>query len=270
MFIPETESSGHVLRTRPVGSHFLQSSLWPRVTTSPCNCPQPMQLPHAEMKDRHAAAHLAHEVRSLVSATLGALQLVAKGAVPLQRDYWLEVLEAQSKALLALVDSMLVGGRLRASEQVTRSSVEVSTLVRTSAFELEVLALQKGLKLEVHVSSRVEGLTLTTDGTAVSQIVRNLLANAIKFTTMGSIHLTADVKDEWIEISVVDTGSGMIPSLAANLFRPYSGTGAAESGCGLGLWISAELARSLGGKLEVESTQSVEVCLNRFDNLVEY
>ena len=90
-----------------------------------------------------------------------------------------------------------------------------------------------------------------------SQIVRNLLANAIKFTTMGSIHLTADVKDEWIEISVVDTGSGMIPSLAANLFRPYSSTGAAESGCGLGLWISAELARSFGGKLEVESTQGV-------------
>jgi signal transduction histidine kinase len=129
-------------------------------------------------------------------------------------------------------------------------------LVRTSAFELEVLAVQKGLKLEVHVSSRAEGLTLTTDGTAVSQIVRNLLANAIKFTTMGSIHLTADV-NEWIEISVVDTGSGMIPSLAANLFRPYSGTGAAESGSGLGLWISAELARSLGGKLEVESTQGV-------------
>jgi signal transduction histidine kinase len=167
------------------------------------------------------------------------------------------MLQSQSKALLALVDSMLVDNRLRASGRETRTSVEVPSLVRAAAFQLEVLAAQKALKLEVHVSSRTEGLVLTTDGTAVSQIVRNLLANAIKFTTIGSIQLTADVKDDWIEISVVDTGSGMIPSRAADLFRPYTGTSAAESGCGLGLSISAVLARSLGGTLEAQSTQGV-------------
>ena len=257
VFTLEAFNSGHALSASQPCIGFVPPLLQPSSATLCCSGALRQSAPCVETGGPDATAHLAHEVRSLVGATLGALQMVAEGATALQRLLWVEKLPAQFKALLAFVDSLLVGGRMCAAEQVTRASIELLFLVRTPAFELEVLAVQKGLTLDVDVSPSTLGLTLTTDRTAVSQIVRNLLANAINFTMSGSIRRSARALGGWIEIVVTDTGSGMTRSQARSLFRPYAGNNAAESGWCPGLWVSAELASSLGGTLDAQSTQGI-------------
>ena len=104
-------------------------------------------------------------------------------------------------------------------------------------------------------------LTLRTDRRALSQIVINLVNNAIKFTERGSVRLRAERREEngrkTLQIGVEDTGVGIRPKDQAQLFAAFSQvtsrTGQVQEGTGLGLLLSQKLAEALGGRIELKS-----------------
>jgi CheY-like chemotaxis protein/anti-sigma regulatory factor (Ser/Thr protein kinase) len=102
---------------------------------------------------------------------------------------------------------------------------------------------------------------LRIDGQRLQQILINLGANALKFTDSGSVHLSVDWDDGWLTTSIEDTGHGIPPEALEKIFEPFaqspSRTRQSGSGTGLGLTISRNLARLMGGELTVTSTVGV-------------
>jgi protein-histidine pros-kinase len=118
-------------------------------------------------------------------------------------------------------------------------------------------AEDKGLGFAVTTTE--QGLSVRTDRRALSQIVINLVNNAIKFTEHGSVRLKAGRREKngirALEISVEDTGVGIRPEDHAKLFAAFSQVDAktGQEGTGLGLHLSQKLAEALGGRIELES-----------------
>src|SRR5262249_22068661 len=138
--------------------------------------------------------------------------------------------------------------------------VHLRPLLEEIAAMVRVEAKQKGLDFFLEIAPDVPPL-VKVDGRRLRQIVLNLLGNAIKFTERGSVTLGGEatlLADDQVElcISVQDTGIGIAPRDLARIFGPFEQAEAGqrrESGAGLGLAISRELATSMGGRIEVQS-----------------
>lgn len=205
--------------------------------------------------DPVSAEFLAHEVRSLAGAVQAVLQLVVDRSDASLGPKLFSMLKVQADSLVALVDSMLV--RPTSLEVQARTLPEV---VRSTVHELESVAMGKGLELLIDTANVSSCTRTPADCVAVARIVRNLLANAIKFTSAGSIRVAIERGSGVIAISVTDSGPGMSETQMSRLFRPYAPGTEPGSCTGLGLWMSNELARRLGGHIHVESELGIGSC----------
>jgi signal transduction histidine kinase len=98
---------------------------------------------------------------------------------------------------------------------------------------------------------------LYSDAVKVKVLLKNLIANAMKFTDHGSVTVSVSAQDGWIEFAVVDTGIGMSPDTQAVIFEPFrqgdSSTTRRHGGVGLGLYIVSRLLDLLSGRIDVAS-----------------
>jgi two-component system chemotaxis sensor kinase CheA len=120
------------------------------------------------------------------------------------------------------------------------------------------LAKKKNLTFEIYLDSSLP-LTIYTDSFRVEQILNNLLSNAFKFTEHGSVVLSISQSDKYIAFNVADTGIGIPEDKLQVIFEAFQQENGTTSrkygGTGLGLSISKELARLLGGKIQIVSKQ---------------
>lgn len=211
-------------------------------------------------------ARTSHEIRTPMAAILGYADLLrdelsdAKAAPPTIRH--VETIRQNGQYLLNLVNDLLDLSKIEAG----RLTLEIlSCRPRKILDEVQALlavrASEKGLRLELQVSSDLSSRVLT-DPLRFKQILLNLVGNAIKFTDTGGVLVMAEehVRDDlnsYLEIRVCDTGIGMTDEVRQSLFRPYvqqDGNASRRlAGTGLGLWISKWLAEKLGGDIVVES-----------------
>ena len=136
----------------------------------------------------------------------------------------------------------------------------------------------KGLELSVHIDplllSRERGATVA-DPLRTRQIMSNLLGNAVKYTVRGRIEVRLELRDDHVAVEVADTGPGLTPEeleLAFEPFRRVERTGAGVNGAGLGLSLSRQLSRLMGGALDASSAMGVGSCFTLrlpFDPLAE-
>ncbi|APX10722.1 sensor histidine kinase [Tateyamaria omphalii] len=210
-------------------------------------------------------ANMSHEVRTPLNAMMGLFQLIEMSDVPdRQKQQAATGLEA-AQVLLAQLTNVLEVSRLEANA-VTLHPKETNLAAIAQQWCDTANGSVKRYGKEIEVSVKVADdlpETVDMDDKRVSQIVHNLCDNAAKFTTSGALlidlRLTHDDEGAagMIDISVSDTGPGLSPEDAGNVFerflqvddsltRRYSGTG-------LGLSISTDLAKLMGGHLEVES-----------------
>jgi signal transduction histidine kinase len=119
----------------------------------------------------------------------------------------------------------------------------------------EPLAKQKGIELTSHIPD--PNLRITTDIDRARQILINLAGNAVKFTDKGGVHISVSTQDNDVRIAVTDSGIGIAPTQQKNLFKPFAqvdtGLTRRHGGTGLGLYISSQLAKLLGGHIELAS-----------------
>jgi signal transduction histidine kinase/CHASE3 domain sensor protein len=217
----------------------------------------------AEAANRAKAAFLAsmsHELRTPLQAALGFAQLVRLGVYGSINDQQAEVLgrvERSQSHLTRLIDDILDFARIEAGH--VRFNVEQLSIVDTFvelAPLVEPMAMEKGIALSI--TPPPQSLRAFADRQRLQQILVNLVGNAIKFTERnGTIGVDARANGDRVRIQVSDTGIGIPADRIEAIFEPFvqvdSGLTRAHEGVGLGLSISRDLARTMGGDVTVKS-----------------
>lgn len=217
----------------------------------------------AEAANRAKSAFLAnmsHELRTPLHAVLGFAQLLSRDntLTTTQREY-LEIINRSGEHLLKLINEVLDLAKIEAGRYVYNAApLDVRQLV----VDLQVLfrpqTEAKQLQFTATCAAEIPSV-IVSDEAKVRQILINLLGNAIKFTEHGMVQLRVELESAKRVLFIVeDTGVGISPFEQSQLFRPFfqgqhTVQDATATGVGLGLSISYELARLIGGDLTVHS-----------------
>jgi PAS domain S-box-containing protein len=204
-------------------------------------------------------ANMSHELRTPMNAVLGFTEMMADeiyGQLPDKALRVLERVQANGKHLLGLINDVLDLSKIEAG-QVTLAlqDYSVGQVVQTVISGTESLAKAKGLTLTTKVQ---EGLPRgRADERRLTQVLLNLVGNAIKFTDHGFIEIVARATDGFFEISVHDNGPGIAIEDQTRIFEEFQQVDGSSTrkkgGTGLGLAIAKRLIEMHGGTLTVES-----------------
>lgn len=210
-----------------------------------------------------ALATLSHDLRSPLNAIDSYAELIEMeilGSVSERQREALGRIRMSGRHLLAVLENVLEMTRLSAGVvRIHASSVSASTVIEEAVLMVHPSATLRDQSL---VARDVSEMTLQADPDRLRQVLVNLLGNAIKYTSPGgSIRVSTSAHDSggrhWGAILVADTGPGIPAEKLAAIFQPYYRLAGAEAdapeGVGLGLAISRELIRKMGGDIEVES-----------------
>jgi len=137
---------------------------------------------------------------------------------------------------------------------ISPKDIDLSKVLDELRMHFEVQCREKGLAFIFNPDKEHPSLWLTTDEHRMDQVLKNLLSNALKHTSHGSIELGYKVDTYLVRFWVKDTGYGILPGEKAHVFeRFYQGSENRSGGTGLGLAISKSIVEKLGGKIGVES-----------------
>ncbi|RYE44141.1 MAG: GAF domain-containing protein, partial [Sphingobacteriales bacterium] len=206
-------------------------------------------------------ANMSHELRTPLNSILLLSKLMSENK-DLDAEYieYAEVIQSSGQGLLGLIDEILDLSKIEAGkmklEFTDMSIAEVTTDMRSL---FSPLAKNKHLELVIDVEEGIQ--YVNTDKMRLEQILKNLLSNAIKFTTQGRVSLTVTKTDDSILFKVTDTGIGIPADKQSLIFEAFQqadgSTRRKFGGTGLGLSISRELAKLLGGYIELTSKENV-------------
>lgn len=206
-------------------------------------------------------ANMSHEIRTPLNAVLGFTQiLLADRSLPAETHQRLQVILSAGNRLLGLINDVLdlakiESGKLHLATQDFDLHRELEELA--AMFADRVAA--KGLTWEVGLEALPDPSMVHGDRSKIGQVVLNLLGNALKFTDHGGVRLQAwrDGSDCWFEVE--DTGPGIGAAELQSLFEPFSQgeAGRDKGGSGLGLRLSRDIARAMGGELQLHSEPGV-------------
>jgi signal transduction histidine kinase/HAMP domain-containing protein len=204
-----------------------------------------------ELAEREFVSNAAHELRTPLTTIIGAIEVLQAGAKedPVERDRFLVHIERESGRLARLARAMLTLARAHAGTETPRfESVAVAALLRDVAGELRP---HDGVSVDIEAP---EDLLVESNPDLLEQALRNLGENAAKHTARGSIVLRAYRRGGSVTVEVEDSGPGISPEVQRHVFdRFYRGERDAE-GFGLGLAIVRETVRTLGGRIELDSS----------------
>jgi PAS domain S-box-containing protein len=205
-------------------------------------------------------AIMSHELRTPLTAVVGYTELLADEVVgpvnETQRDH-LSRVRASSEHLLMLIEDILSFARIEAGrEHVRIEDFGVAALLEQAAAIVRPLAEKKSL--EFTLSGHDLRAVMRSDPQKVRQIIINLLANAVKFTSAGAVRLSARVVGDRVEFDVSDTGPGIAREHLERVFDAFwqvdQRMTRRAGGTGLGLSVARQLGRLLGGNVSVRST----------------
>jgi signal transduction histidine kinase len=222
---------------------------------------QHIELEQASALKSQFLANISHEFRTPLNAILGYTHMLLQGvsgAVSDPQRKSLTRIDSNSRHLLALINDILDITRIEAGRMpLNVSSFKVSDLVNEVMSELEPIIRRSNLTVSARMKTTLP--VLKSDRQKVKQIVLNLLSNALKFTTTGSVTIGAvlDPKTHTLAIAVRDTGVGIPPESRSKIFEDFrqldNSPTRGYGGTGLGLSICRRLAQMLGGTIELES-----------------
>ncbi|MEW5842705.1 MAG: ATP-binding protein [Bacteroidota bacterium] len=202
---------------------------------------------------------IAHDLRSPFAGMLGFAEILIEDYSTLpdeEKKFYIEGIYTSLKDLLTLIDNLLTWSRLNLN-RVEFNPVEISlSAITNSVFKSQsIAATNKGVALQAEFDKDVKAFA---DSDMIETVIRNLVSNAIKFTNPnGVITIKASADGDLVKVEIADTGVGMKPEIANNLFKidmqvTTKGT-KGENGTGLGLIICKEFVEKHGGTISVES-----------------
>jgi signal transduction histidine kinase len=217
------------------------------------------QLEEASQHKSQFLANMSHELRTPLNAILGYTELMADGAYGEPSEKMLGILkrlEANGKHLLGLINDVLDLSKIEAGQLVLElSDYCVQDIAQTVRSTLEPLASDKKLAFKLELAPNLP--PGHGDGRRLTQVLINLVGNAIKFTDAGEVAIKAEANNGSFYVSVRDTGPGISSADQARLFQEFQQADNAitrkKGGTGLGLAISKRIIEMHGGRIWVES-----------------
>lgn len=222
-----------------------------------------IQTKMAEVQAANAArdvflANITHELRTPLTGVLGMLDLVEDTELNKEQAFMVRTAQTSAGYLLNIVNDLLDLAKLQADKlELKLSSVDVADLTRNVVVSFKAAAQKKNLTLAVDIADSFPPYRIA-DGARLSQILLNLVNNAIKFTDHGEVKVSLTQAPGDICLwTVSDTGCGIAQDQRAKLFKRFEQIDASAtrstSGTGLGLAIVQELIQLYGGEITVES-----------------
>jgi signal transduction histidine kinase/CheY-like chemotaxis protein/purine-cytosine permease-like protein len=213
-----------------------------------------------QAKSRYISA-ISHELRTPLNSILGYAQLMGEdAAIPPHRKQAVSVIKRGGEHLLSLIEGTLDMAHIESGKLTLNvKPMQFASGMAELAGMFELQAAAKGLQFDFEVLGTVPEW-VRADEKRLRQICINLLGNAIKFTTAGSVRLVLRYAREMAHIEVHDTGPGMQSRELDRIFEPFtrgstaaSGPAMASGGSGLGLTIAKMLTDLMGGELSATS-----------------
>jgi signal transduction histidine kinase len=204
-------------------------------------------------------ATMSHELRTPITALTGYGELLTDeilGPLSPEQTEIVERMCSVTHHLSSIIEELLTYSSLEAGrERVRAADTDVAEVMLTVQTLVEPMARQKGLRYRHALAGGP--LIVRTDADKVRQILINLAGNAVKFTEVGEVSVTAERDPGAVRFLVRDTGIGIAADDQQRLFQPFAQLDATltrrHGGTGLGLYISQRLAHLLGGRIDVES-----------------
>lgn len=201
-----------------------------------------------------------HELRTPMSAIKNLLSMIFEGDYGQVNNELREPLQdiaSSTQRLIQLVNDMLDVSRLQAGRiKIELEEVRIDHLIEEAVKLLKVLTIEKNIYLEI---ASLIPQTLRTDLNKIKEVLQNLIGNAIKFTDRGGIKIFCRKDARFFYVSVADSGIGISKEDQPKLFSKFAQISTGEyirpPGTGLGLYISREYIRKLGGDLWIENSQ---------------
>jgi len=210
-------------------------------------------------------ANMSHEIRTPLNGVLGLSAMLDSEDVPEETRSKIRLIRESGEMLKTIVDDVLDLSKIESG----KLELEVAPFSLQEALEFaaglyQKTAMEKSLQMRLNFDPRIPE-QVVGDSTRLKQIVANLVNNAVKFTSSGSIDVRAEMaspaergKPCRIRVSVTDSGIGIPEDRLKRLFQPFtqidSSTNRRYGGTGLGLAISKRLIELMGGEIRVEST----------------
>jgi hypothetical protein len=226
-------------------------------------------LEQLEDVSRHKSeflANMSHELRTPLNAIIGYSEMLQEQAEDADQNELvpdLQRIKASGRHLLELVNEVLDFSKIEAGKvDLYLETFHVPTMLSNVEAIIRPLAEKNYNSLKVHCGDEVG--SMQADLTKVQQTLFNLLSNACKFTERGtiSVEVTRSREDgvEWVSFKISDTGIGISPEQMGKLFQPFSqadtSTTRKYGGTGLGLVVSRNFCRLMGGDITFESEES--------------
>lgn len=223
----------------------------------------PEDAPHNPSKENlEFLATISHEIRTPLNAIIGISDLLRESPTPEEQQEYLDILHTSSRNLLELVNNVLDFSKVKSGKlKVIRRPIRLRRIIHNSLYGQKTNARANDLDLIIEVDERIPH-RVWGDSVKLSQVLVNLISNAIKFTDEGSVTLSAELMEEngpdlKIKYSVKDTGIGIPKEQLKNIFRAFDqgeeDINIKYAGTGLGLSISSKLVKLMGGRIDVES-----------------
>ncbi len=211
------------------------------------------RLAAAFERQRRFTADASHELRTPITAILGQAELaLSRPRAPELYQDSLERIQDEAERMQRLVNRMLTLARAESGQQILEfANTDVAALLHSLADTVGTQLDGREVTLSVHTPPVLE---IVTDADSLTQILLNLLNNAVAYTERGAIRVEASSHGDGVRIQVVDSGPGIAPETLVHIFDPFfrgdPSRQRRSGGVGLGLALAHELTGLLGGTLE--------------------
>jgi signal transduction histidine kinase len=218
------------------------------------------ELEIASQHKSQFVANMSHELRTPLAAILGYAELMQEGfygSLSEKSTDALTRIRSNGKHLLGLINTVLDIAKIEAGQfSLNLGEYAIESMVETVRVATESLAETKKLALKTDVTKKLPiGLG---DEQRLTQVLLNLVGNAIKFTDTGEVRITATAMNGHFTVAVTDTGPGIPPEELKRVFEQFhqidNSNTKAKGGTGLGLAIAKQIVEMHGGRIWVEST----------------
>jgi signal transduction histidine kinase len=207
-------------------------------------------------------ANMSHEIRTPMNGVIGMTQLALEEAIPKQAERYVRSAHTAAISLLRILNDILDFSKIEAGKlEIESIRFNLSDLLNDVVAMQRLMAEDKALSLELQIAPTTPEW-IQSDPLRISQVLNNLLGNAIKFTARGRVTLrVAESSKNMLHLEIQDQGVGMSQAQLNNLFQPFNQADTSTTrifgGTGLGLAICKQLCDRMGGHIAVESQQGL-------------
>ncbi len=222
-------------------------------------------LERTEQLRQNMIADAAHELRTPLSNIRGYLEAIRDRIKRPDTDT-IRSIDEEATLLSRLVDDLQALSLAEAGElKLNRQAEDIIKLIKQAVAAKQTQAAAKGISISTEVSQKLPLVNI--DSRRIGQVLHNLLENAIAHTAKsGNIVVAAQKQDNWVKVSVTDTGEGIpaedLPSVFERFYRVDKSRTRATGGSGLGLTIAKRLVEVHGGKIEAQSELGKGSCFS--------